>query len=63
MKIKLASFAIALICLSCVLAAGLFSVHRSEGRVISPEAQAKIETFLIEHGIELPAFIAQQFPD
>lgn len=63
MKIKLISFVIALICLSCVVAAGLFSVHRSEGRVISPEAQAKIEAFLHEHDIELPAFIAEQFPD
>ena len=63
MKIKLASFAIVLICVCCVVAAGLLSVHRSEGRIISPEAQARIEAFLEEHDIELPAFIAQQFPD
>ena len=63
MKIKLISFVIALICLSCVVVAGLLSVHRSEGRVISPEAQAQIGTFLNEHGIELPTFIAEQIPD
>ena len=63
MKIKWASFAIALVCVCCVLTAGLLSVHRSEGRVISPEAQARIAAFLEEHDVELPAFIAQQFPD
>lgn len=54
MKIKLASFLIFLICLACVVSAGLLSVHRSEGRVLTEEMQAKIEAFLEQHGVELP---------
>ncbi len=45
MKIKLISYVIVLICLFSAVFAGLFSVYRSEGRVISDEAQAKIEAF------------------
>ena len=45
MKFKLISFVVVLICLLCVVYAGLSSIYRSEGRVISPEAQAKIEEF------------------
>ncbi len=59
MKIKLISFAIILICISCVVSAGLFSVHRSEGRILSPEAKAKIEAVLEQYGIEPPAFLAE----
>ena len=61
MKVKLFSFAIMLICTACVIAGGLFSVHRSEGRVISPELQAEIDAFWDEHGVELPAFITDFF--
>lgn len=63
MKVKLFSFAIVLICTSCVIASGVLSVHRSEGRIISPELQAKIEAFLDEHEIELPIFITEYFED
>ena len=62
MKIKLISFIIALICLLCVVYAGLASVYRSEGRVISPEVQAQIETFLGQYGVDmpqLPAFLTE----
>ena len=62
MKIKLISFAIILICISSAVAAGLLSVHRSEGRIISPEEQAKIEVFLGQYGIDmpkLPAFLTE----
>ena len=59
MKIKLASFAIVLICLGSVICAGMFSVYRSEGRILSPEAQAKIEAFLEQYDITLPAFLTE----
>ena len=54
MKFKLISFVVVLICLLCVVYAGLASIYRSEGRVISPEAQAKIEEFCDQHGIDMP---------
>ena len=63
MRIKLISFVIVLICFFSALCAGLFSVHRSEGRIISSESQAKLETFLEEHDVKLPAFIAERFED
>ena len=63
MKVKLFSFAIVLICTFCVLAGGVLSVHRSEGRIISPEMQAKIEAFLDEHEIGLPTFLTEYFAD
>ena len=63
MRIKLISFVIVLICFFSALCAGLFSVYRSEGRIISPEAQARLEAFLEEHDVKLPAFIAEQFAD
>ena len=59
MKFKLMSFVIVLICLGSVVSAGVFSVYRSEGRVLSPEAQAKIEAFLEPYGIQLPAFLTE----
>ena len=61
MKVKLFSFAILLICAACVIAGGLLSVHRSEGRIISPELQAEIEAFLDRHEIEfeIPAFLTE----
>ncbi len=61
MKIKLISFMLVLICIFSVTVAGLFSVHRSEGRVLSPEAEAKLEAFLGQYGIELPEF--PELPD
>ncbi len=62
MRIKLISIAIILICLSSSVMAGLLSVHRSEGRIISPEVQAKIEAFFSQYDIEfpeLPDFLTQ----
>ncbi|MBO5841880.1 MAG: hypothetical protein J6R46_02675 [Clostridia bacterium] len=62
MKIKLISFAIILICLLSSVTGGLLSVYRSEGRIISPEEQAKIEAFLEQYGIDmpnLPAFLTE----
>ena len=59
MKVKIMSFVIVLICLGCVVSAGLFSVHRSEGRILSPEAQAKIEAFLEPYGVTLPTFLTE----
>lgn len=46
MKIKLISFAIILICFLSALSAGVFSVHRSEGKILSDEAKAQIESFI-----------------
>ena len=54
MKIKLISFVIALICLLSTVSAGVFSVHRSEGSIMSDEDEAKIEAFLGQYGIEMP---------
>ncbi|MBQ7380323.1 MAG: hypothetical protein IJW70_11680 [Clostridia bacterium] len=54
MKFKLIYLAIMLICLLSAVSAGLLSVHRSEGRIISPEMQAQIEAFLDEHDIQIP---------
>lgn len=45
MKIKLISLCIVFICVLTAVSAGVLSVHRSEGRIISPEAQAKIEAY------------------
>lgn len=46
MKAKLMYGIIFLICLCCVIGAGLLSVSRSEGRILSPEVQAHIEAFV-----------------
>ena len=46
MKVKLLSFAIVLICLCSVLFAGVLSVYRSEGKVISDEMAAQIEAYI-----------------
>lgn len=46
MKVKLISFAIVLICLLSVVAGGLLSVHRSEGRILTPEMQEQLEDFV-----------------
>ncbi len=54
MKFKLIYLAVMLICLLSAVSAGLLSVHRSEGRIISPEMQAQIEAFLDEHDIQIP---------
>ena len=54
MKFKLIYLAIMLICLLSAVSAGLLSVHRSEGRIISPEMQAQIEAGLDEHDIQIP---------
>ena len=62
MKIKLISLAIIFLCLLSSVIAGLLSVHRSEGRIVSPEVQEKIEAFLEQYGVdmpELPAFLTE----
>ena len=59
MKMKLISLCVSLICLSAAVSAGFLSIYRSEGRVLSPETQEKIEAFLDQHGIELPAFLTE----
>ena len=52
MKAKLVYFAILMICMICVVSAGLLSVHRSEGQVLSDEMQAQID-----------AIVQQLFPE
>ena len=59
MKIKLISLCITFICVVAVVLAGFLSIYRSEGSVLSPEVQQKLETFLDQHGIELPAFLTE----
>lgn len=46
MKAKLSYLAIFLICLVCVVSAGLLSVYRSEGQVFSDEVQAQIDAIV-----------------
>ena len=46
MKIKLISYAIILICILSAVSAGLFSVYRSEGKILSDEARERIEAFI-----------------
>ncbi len=46
MKAKLVYFAILMICAICVVSAGLLSVHRSEGEVISDEMQEQIDAIV-----------------
>ena len=62
MKIKLISFLIVLICLLSAVSAGLLSVYRSEGRILSDEQKAWVEAFLDKHDIDpskLPDFLTQ----
>ncbi len=62
MKIKLISFLIVLICLLSAVLAGLFSVYRSEGRILSDEQKAWVEAFLDKHDIDpskLPDFLTE----
>ena len=62
MKIKLISFVIIFLCIVSSVMGGLFSVHRSEGRIVSPEVQEKIEAFLEQYGVDmpkLPAFLTE----
>ncbi len=54
MKIKLISFVIVLLCLLATVMAGVLSVHRSEGSIMSDEDEAKIEAFLGQYGIKMP---------
>ncbi len=46
MKFKLIYAAIFLICLLSAASAGLLSVHRCEGKIMSDEDRAKIEAFV-----------------
>ena len=46
MKAKLSYLAIFLICLVCVVSAGLLSVYRSEGCIISADLQEQIDGFV-----------------
>ena len=62
MKIKVISFLIVLICLFSAVSAGLFSVYRSEGRILSDEQKAWVEAFLEQHDIDpskLPDFLTE----
>ena len=62
MKIKVISFLIVLICLLSAVLAGLFSVYRSEGRILSDEQKAWVEAFLDKHDIDpskLPDFLTE----
>lgn len=46
MKYKLLSLFIFIVCLISAVSAGLFSVYRSEGKIISEEAAVRIEEFV-----------------
>ena len=46
MKQKLLSLIIFIVCLISAVSAGLFSVYRSEGKIISEEAAIRIEEFV-----------------
>ncbi len=46
MKFKLIYAAIFLICLLSAISAGLLSVHRSEGKIMSDEDRVRIEAFV-----------------
>ena len=59
MKIKLISFAIILICLTCALFAGVLSLQRSRGVVITPEEKVKIEAILERFDIIPPAYFTK----